>query len=52
MRSAPETFGSRRDAEQWLTVIESEVLRVIGRTCLLVASRSANTARNGSRSTS
>src|SRR2546423_7231065 len=27
MRSAPETFGSKRDAEQWLTVIESEVLR-------------------------
>lgn len=26
-RSAPETFGSKRDAEQWLTVIESEVLR-------------------------
>lgn len=27
MRSAPETFGSKRDAEQWLTVIESDVLR-------------------------
>jgi integrase-like protein len=27
MRSAPETFSSKRDAEQWLTVIESEVLR-------------------------
>lgn len=27
MRSAPETFGSKRDAEQWLTVIDAEILR-------------------------
>jgi integrase len=27
MRSAPETFGAKREAEQWLTVVESEVLR-------------------------
>ncbi len=27
MRSAPETFGTKRDAEQWLTVVESEMLR-------------------------
>jgi integrase len=27
MRTAPETFGSKRDAEQWLTLTESEILR-------------------------
>jgi hypothetical protein len=27
MRSAPETFGAKRDAEQWLTMVESEILR-------------------------
>ena len=27
MRSALETFGSKRDAEQWLTVAESDMLR-------------------------
>jgi len=27
LRSAPETFSSKREAEQWLTVVESEVLR-------------------------
>jgi hypothetical protein len=26
MRRAPEMFGSKRDAEQWLTLIESEIL--------------------------
>ena len=27
MRSAPHTFTRQRDAEQWLTVAESEILR-------------------------
>ncbi|MBW0010437.1 MAG: hypothetical protein JO063_10035 [Pseudonocardiales bacterium] len=27
MRCAPDTFGSKRDAEQWLTVVESDTLR-------------------------
>ena len=27
LRCAPETFGSKRDAEQWLTVVESDLLR-------------------------
>jgi hypothetical protein len=27
MRTAPDTFGSKRDAEQWLTVTESDILR-------------------------
>jgi integrase len=27
IRSAPETFGTKRDAEQWLTVVDAEILR-------------------------
>ena len=27
LRSAPEIFGSKRETEQWLTVVESEVLQ-------------------------
>jgi hypothetical protein len=45
MRTAPETFGSKRDAEQWLTLTESEILRgdwsdpLKGGSCLVSSER-------------